>query len=188
VFGIRHILDVPHSGGIGRLLTDETWQLIIVLHRHDDSTGDTFRETRTGLDHIGLVLPGRQDLLAWQSHLEANGVMRTDAADRPLAQSQLWISPTARYWSSASPTTSSLSCSSLPDLTKDNLMHISRPVCDVIALTDIAPIPSLGFLPINAYVLKAQQPVVIDTGLPSSRPQFLDALWSQIGPADVRWI
>jgi glyoxylase-like metal-dependent hydrolase (beta-lactamase superfamily II) len=67
-------------------------------------------------------------------------------------------------------------------------MHISRPACDVIALTDVAPIPSLGFLPINAYVLKAQQPVVIDTGLPSSRPQFLDALWSQIDPADVRWI
>ena len=67
-------------------------------------------------------------------------------------------------------------------------MHISRPADDVIALTDVAPIPSLGFLPINAYVLKAQQPVVIDTGLPSSRPQFLDALWSQIDPADVRWI
>ena len=89
VFGIRHVLDVPHSGGIGRLLTDEAWQLMIVLHRHDDSTGDTFHETRTGLDHIGLVLPSREDLLAWQSHLEANGVIRTDAADRPLTQSPI---------------------------------------------------------------------------------------------------
>ncbi len=32
------------------------------------------------------------------------------------------------------------------------------------------------------------EPVRYDTGLPSSRPQFLDALWSQVDPADVRWI
>ena len=89
VFGVRHALDVPHAGGVGRLLIDDAWQLMIVLHRHDASTGEMFRETRTGLDHIGLVLPSRQDLLAWQSHLEAHGVARAETADRPLTQSPI---------------------------------------------------------------------------------------------------
>ena len=67
-------------------------------------------------------------------------------------------------------------------------MHVSRPAPDVISLTDAAAIPGLGVLPVNAYVLQAEQPVLIDTGLPVSRPDFLDSLWSVIDPADLRWI
>ena len=36
---------------------------------------------------------------------------------------------------------------------------------DVTVLNDHAEIPGLGFLPINAFVLHAAQPVVVDTGL-----------------------
>ena len=67
-------------------------------------------------------------------------------------------------------------------------MHVSRPAPDVVSLTAAAPIPGLGVLPVNAYVLQAEQPVLIDTGLPVSRPDFLDSLWSVIDPADLRWI
>ena len=67
-------------------------------------------------------------------------------------------------------------------------MHVSRPAPDVVALTEGAPIPGLGVLPVNAYVLQAEQPVLIDTGLPASRPDFLAALWSVVDPADLRWI
>lgn len=67
-------------------------------------------------------------------------------------------------------------------------MQISRPAPDVVALSDAAPIPGLGFLPVNAYVLHAEQPVLIDSGLPTSRPDFLDALWSQVDPTDLRWV
>lgn len=67
-------------------------------------------------------------------------------------------------------------------------MYISRPAPDVVALTDAVPLPSIGFLPVNAYVLYAKEPVVIDTGLLASRPQFLDELWSLVEPADLRWV
>ena len=67
-------------------------------------------------------------------------------------------------------------------------MHVHRPAPDVTALSDVAEIPGLGFLPINAYVLHSAEPVLIDTGVPAGRTGFLDALWSAIDPADLRWI
>lgn len=89
VFGIQHQMDAPHPGGFSRLLADDAWQLIIVLHRHDANGGETFRESRTGLDHAGFAVPTRDDLVAWQSHLEEHGVVRAEAADRPLTQSPI---------------------------------------------------------------------------------------------------
>ena len=67
-------------------------------------------------------------------------------------------------------------------------MHVSRPAPDVVALSDAAPIPGLGFLPVNAYLLRAEQPLLVDSGLPTSQPEFLETLWSQIEPADLHWI
>jgi glyoxylase-like metal-dependent hydrolase (beta-lactamase superfamily II) len=67
-------------------------------------------------------------------------------------------------------------------------MHVSRPAPDVTALTDAAEIPGLGFLPVNAYVVHAAQPMLIDTGMPASRADFLDAVWSAVDPADLRWV
>ena len=67
-------------------------------------------------------------------------------------------------------------------------IHVSSPADDVVALTDVQTIPGLGFLPVNAYVVHAEQPLLVDSGLPTSRPDFLQALWSQIEPADLRWI
>ena len=67
-------------------------------------------------------------------------------------------------------------------------MHLLRPTPDVIALADAAEISGLGFLPVNAYLLRAQQPVLVDTGMGASKRAFLDALWSEVDPADLRWI
>lgn len=89
VFGIGHLMDVPHEGGIGKLLADEALELVIVLHRHDAGEGELFRESRTGLDHVGFGVPTRDDLVAWQRHLEAHGVVLADAADKPLTQSPI---------------------------------------------------------------------------------------------------
>ncbi len=51
-------------------------------------------------------------------------------------------------------------------------MHAFRPHPDVTVLNDYVEIPGLGFLPINAFVLRADQPVVLDTGLGlPDRPQ-----------------
>lgn len=93
VFGVRFQMDAPHPGGVGKLLADETWELIIVLHRHDTNDGRPFGETTTGLDHVGFMVPKRDDLQAWQDHLESNGVVRTDVADKPLTQSPIADEP-----------------------------------------------------------------------------------------------
>ncbi len=89
VFDIKFLLEEPHQGGTGMVLADEAMQLMIVLHRHDANEGELFRESRTGLDHPGFVVPTRDDLVAWQEHLENHGVVRSDTADKPLTQSPI---------------------------------------------------------------------------------------------------
>jgi glyoxylase I family protein len=95
VFDIHPILELPHEGGVGKILADADRELIIALHEHGTNDGELFTETATGLDHAGFTLPSRADLEAWQEHLEANGVMRSDAADKPLTQSPIADEPYA---------------------------------------------------------------------------------------------
>src|SRR3954468_5046697 len=59
---------------------------------------------------------------------------------------------------------------------------------DITALRDKAEIPGLGVLPINAFVLHAEQPMLIDTGMPVNKAEFLERLGSAIDLADIRWI
>jgi glyoxylase I family protein len=89
VFQIRYQFDSPHEGGVGKLLADEAWSLVIVLHVHDVNSGQPFSERETGLDHIGFGVPTRAELVAWQARLEECGVERVDVADRPLTQSPI---------------------------------------------------------------------------------------------------
>jgi len=93
VFGVKLQMDVPHDGGVGKLLTDETFSLMIVLHRHDANDGALFGEANTGLDHAGFVVPTRSDLEGWQDHLESHGVVRADVAAKPLTQSPIADEP-----------------------------------------------------------------------------------------------
>ena len=93
VFGISYKMDAPHPGGVGKLLATDGMDLIIVLHHHDTNYGALFAETVTGLDHAGFIVPTRTDLVAWQDHLEANGVVRSDTADKPLTQSPIADEP-----------------------------------------------------------------------------------------------
>ncbi len=95
VFGIRFQKDIPHEGGVGSLLADDVRSLIIVLHRHDANDRGRFSETVTGLDHVGLRLAHRDDLVAWQAHLEAHGVERRAVADAPSTQSPIADEPYA---------------------------------------------------------------------------------------------
>ena len=89
VFGVHFLMDAPHPGGVGKVLADETHELMIVLHRHDTNDRGLFGETATGLDHAGFFVPTRGDLQAWQDHLDAQGVTRVDVADKPLSQSPI---------------------------------------------------------------------------------------------------
>lgn len=50
------------------------------------------------------------------------------------------------------------------------------------------PVPGLGVLPGNAFVIRARQPVLVDTGLAALREPFLAALRSVVDPAELRWV
>lgn len=50
------------------------------------------------------------------------------------------------------------------------------------------PLPGLGLLPVNAYLIHARQPVLVDTGLAALGDDFLHSLRGLIDPAALRWI
>ncbi|TDO43298.1 catechol 2,3-dioxygenase-like lactoylglutathione lyase family enzyme [Kribbella sp. VKM Ac-2527] len=95
VFDVHPVMDIPHQGGVGRILADADQQLMIALHRHDTNDGGLAAETTTGLDHAGFTIGSREELELWQEHLEANGVIRADTADKPLTQSPIADEPYA---------------------------------------------------------------------------------------------
>ncbi|MEU8527781.1 MULTISPECIES: MBL fold metallo-hydrolase [Streptomyces] len=59
---------------------------------------------------------------------------------------------------------------------------------DTTVLADSLDIPGIGHIPVNAYVLTASEPVVVDTGLSLADRDFVATLGSVMDPADVRWI
>jgi flavorubredoxin len=59
---------------------------------------------------------------------------------------------------------------------------------DIDVVPSYFPIPGLGILPVNAFVLKAAQPVLVDTGLVPLSDEFMKKLSSVIDPADLRWL
>ncbi len=59
---------------------------------------------------------------------------------------------------------------------------------DIYALPAFVPVPTLGVVPVNAFVLRAREPVLIDTGLIPESDAFMDALRSVIDPAELRWL
>lgn len=58
----------------------------------------------------------------------------------------------------------------------------------VTVLHDSAEIPGVGVLPVNAFILHAEQPVLVDTGMPASREAMVAAVAAQVDLADLRWI
>ncbi|MER7110510.1 MBL fold metallo-hydrolase [Streptomyces sp. NPDC000229] len=67
-------------------------------------------------------------------------------------------------------------------------MTMHRVGRDITVLADSLEVPGIGFLPVNAFVLHAEEPVVVDTGVGLPDRDFLEAVGSTIDPADVRWI
>jgi glyoxylase-like metal-dependent hydrolase (beta-lactamase superfamily II) len=67
-------------------------------------------------------------------------------------------------------------------------MNIHKISPDVTVMSDYAEVPGIGFLPVNTFVLHAEQPLVVDTGLSNPDKTFVDDLAGVLDPADVRWI
>jgi glyoxylase-like metal-dependent hydrolase (beta-lactamase superfamily II) len=59
---------------------------------------------------------------------------------------------------------------------------------DVEILPSFFQIPGMGFLAVNAFVIKASEPVLVDTGMGIDSPEFMKSLESIIDPKDLRWI
>lgn len=59
---------------------------------------------------------------------------------------------------------------------------------DVHVLPSTLTLPAVGTLTINAYVLLADEPVLIDAGIGSDGDEFIDALASIIEPRALRWV
>ena len=59
---------------------------------------------------------------------------------------------------------------------------------DIHVLPSYFPIPGFGLVPVNAFVLKAKEPVLVDTGLHKDSVAFLEALESVIEPRELRWL
>ncbi len=59
---------------------------------------------------------------------------------------------------------------------------------DIYVLPTHLPVPGVGKIPVNAFLLLAEEPVLIDAGLGVDESEFVAALESIISPLDLRWI
>jgi hypothetical protein len=60
------------------------------------------------------------------------------------------------------------------------------PAEGIHVLPTYVPIPGYGMLLINAFVLKAKEPVLVDCGLTSEQDEFMTALSSIIDPQELK--
>jgi glyoxylase-like metal-dependent hydrolase (beta-lactamase superfamily II) len=59
---------------------------------------------------------------------------------------------------------------------------------DIHVLPTSLPLPGVGILPVNAYVIRTEEPVLVDSGIGLDSDDFMDALASIVDPAELRWI
>ena len=82
VFGLRELVRLDHEEGWHGILLELTEAIALEFQQHDANRGEPFDPVRTGFDHLGLAVASRDDLLAWQAHFEALGVVHTPVVDR----------------------------------------------------------------------------------------------------------
>jgi flavorubredoxin len=68
------------------------------------------------------------------------------------------------------------------------MVNSFKAAADIDVLTSSFPIPGYGVVPINAFVIKGSEPVLVDTGAAVQSAEFMSALRSVIDPADLRWL
>ncbi|MGZ3475825.1 MAG: oxygen-binding di-iron domain-containing protein, partial [Polyangiales bacterium] len=59
---------------------------------------------------------------------------------------------------------------------------------DTAILPAYFPVPLLGLVPVNAFVIGASEPVLVDTGLIAVQDDFMRSLRMVLDPAALRWI
>lgn len=63
-----------------------------------------------------------------------------------------------------------------------------RATPDVWVLPTTLGIPGVGTLLVNSFLLTAEEPVLVDTGIALDRPEFLDAVDAIVPLGDLRWL
>lgn len=59
---------------------------------------------------------------------------------------------------------------------------------DIHVIHSYFPLPGYGIIPVNAFVLRAAEPVLVDTGLVPLSDQFMEKLSSVIDPEELCWL
>ena len=82
---VRLPMTFPHhereETGYAVLLMDPVSGLVIGLHHNEANQGEAFDEARTGLDHIGILVPSRESLDEWVTKLDGLGVEHSGIRD-----------------------------------------------------------------------------------------------------------
>jgi len=63
-----------------------------------------------------------------------------------------------------------------------------RVTVDTHAIISWYPLPGAGILPVNSFLIRGEQPVLIDTGVSVLRSDFLRTLGTLVDLQDLRWI
>lgn len=83
VLGLREVGRSDLGDRIMVVLRHDETGLIIGLNQHSEQTADRFDEHSPGLDHVGFAVAERDELDAWQEHLELQGVDHSPIEDAP---------------------------------------------------------------------------------------------------------
>jgi flavorubredoxin len=67
-------------------------------------------------------------------------------------------------------------------------METYKAATDIEVITSNFPLPGFGFVPINAFVMKGTEPILVDTGAGVQSAEFMHVLQSVIDPAELRWL
>jgi flavorubredoxin len=63
-----------------------------------------------------------------------------------------------------------------------------RVATDTHVIPQLLPAPPIGLVYVNSLVITGAEPILVDTGAPSNRRQWLEHAWGLVDPQDVRWV
>jgi flavorubredoxin len=73
--------------------------------------------------------------------------------------------------------------------TKLDLLNVPYKVAeDTFVIPWLLEAPPIGYFPMNSMVIRGREPIIVDTGSPANREEWLRNAWSIVEPEDVRWI
>jgi flavorubredoxin len=78
-------------------------------------------------------------------------------------------------------------------MTPSTFSVVPSPLPELIApetflIPNLALAPDGLFLPVNSMVIRGREPVIVDTGAPVHREQWLEKVFTVVEPEDVRWV